>query len=582
MIGLKFSILWAMTNEHQYIWFLDNYQTFLKHPEAMIRTWAAQRIQTQYPHLAAESLTGLLTDPDSSLQIMAAQAIGQSGDPRYEPTLLAAWTESKGSAKSWMTATLGKLQSPTLLPHLLTELAAIPANYSVDERRNWAVVSMIDAVGHYPDQAAQSALWQFVERYQSDDRLTCTAFQGLLRFANPDTLPRLVQCYSQLNPRALNAWEHTVIALADVFEIPPLIQDMIRVITDSLDDMILLLDEWLDQEVIYSETFELALDEAIVNRTYSRLLPHILVELERVITERNDDLSAWLAAWHSGKRPTGYRWRTLYGHQLITALVEQPPLDPKQLRDVVALAVTVLGLILTDQDDEALLETAPNELIRQVMLLDIMESPRIRIGAVVIDQIVALGPGMVSHLINILKGNHFWAITRTLETLRKIAWAQPGTADKAVLDILELMDADQTDEVMEAAGDTLVAIGPAAVALAIDRLGQIDFAYDIYVCAAVSNIPTQASVVWFLEYLIRQGSIEEYEVEALVDLGHTAAISYLTEHYEWADDPMLCTALYKLSLLNNYTGPELAKWRTTALEDEAAFKRTLAEMESKG
>ncbi len=570
-----------MTYKHRPIWFLNDYQFFLKHPEAMIRTWAAYRIKEQYPHLAAESLVGLLTDPNTHLQITAAQAIEQSGDRHYEPALLAAWKESEGSAKSWFTFILGQLRSPTLLPQLVADLEAIPAHHSPAETQNWAMVSLVDALGHYPDQVARSALWHFVKRYQDDDRLTYTAFQGLLRFADPDTLSHLVQRYGQLKPHAADAWEHTAIALAEVVEGGPLLRDLINIMADSLDNMILLLDEWLDQEVPYSETFEMALDEVVASGSYIGLLPHILVELERVIAERNDDLPTWMAAWDSEKRLAGYRWRTLYAHFMLTTLVDHSPTNPKQYQDMVALGMTLLGLVLTDQDDEAMLRAAPNEMIRQAILLDILESPRMYIMSDVVDQIVALGPGIVPFMIDILESNHFWAVSRALNVLKRIAQAHPGEVDVAVPAILGLMDNLQADEVMEAAGDILVAIGPGAIAPAAERLGLVDFVYDIYVCAALGNIPTKASVEGLLDYLSVKQSIAEYEVEALTALGHPAAITYLKEHYEWVDDPLLCTALYQLALLNNYTGPELAEWRTTALEHEAEMERRLAEMKTK-
>jgi HEAT repeat protein len=569
-----------MIHKHQFIWFLEDYQSFLKHPEPMIRQWAARCIEEQYSHLAAESFVNLLTDPDPHLQITAARAIGNSGDPSYEPALLAVWPESEGSVRSWFTATLGRLRSPTLLPQLVADLDVAPAHHPSDETQSWSVSSIVDALGRYPDEVARSALWRFVERYRKDDRLTYTAFRGLLRFADPDTLPRLVQYYGQLKPYAANAWEHAAIALAEVVEVGSVLRDLIKIMSDSPDDMILLLDEWLGQVVPYSETFEAAIDEAVAG-TYAGLLPHILTELERVVAERNDDLPTWLEVWRSGERPGGYRWRMLYAYHLITTLVEHPPADSKQYQDMVALGMTLLGQTLTDQDDEAMLQTAPNELIRQVILFDILESPRMHILPDVVEQVVALGPGAVPHLINILEGHHFWALSRALQTLTRIAQAHPGAADAAVPTILDLMDSRQADEVMEAAGDALVAIGPGVIAPAAEKLGWVDSVYDIYVCAALSNIPTRASAEAMLDHLAAKQTIAEYEAEALAALGHPVAIPYLRDHYEWSDDPLLCTVLYKLALLNNYAGSELAEWRAVALEYEAEAERRLAEMKTK-
>jgi hypothetical protein len=82
----------------------------------MIRDWAAERIEAQYPDQAAENLASLVNDSDPHLQITAAKAIGESSDPRYEPVLLAAYPETEGYVRNWFMTTLGKLGSRTLLP----------------------------------------------------------------------------------------------------------------------------------------------------------------------------------------------------------------------------------------------------------------------------------------------------------------------------------------------------------------------------------------------------------------------------------------------------------------------------------
>ena len=116
-----------MIDKHQLIWSLEDYQRFLGHPDPIARDWAARRIEQQHPQQAAESFVSLLADPDPDLQITAAKAIGESGDLRYEPALLAAYPESEGYVRNWLMTTLGKLRSPTLLPQLVAELETAPS-----------------------------------------------------------------------------------------------------------------------------------------------------------------------------------------------------------------------------------------------------------------------------------------------------------------------------------------------------------------------------------------------------------------------------------------------------------------------
>lgn len=558
-----------MTPKYQPIWTLGDYQRFLQHTDPLVRHWAADRIEEQYPQQAAASFAGLLTDPDTHLQITAARAIGDSGDPRYEPALLAVWPVSQGFVRNWFTTTLGQFRSPSLLPHLLADVAAAPA-HCPPESQMLALRSVLESLGYYPDEAARSALWQFVERYREDDRLTYTVFQGLLRWADPATLPHLVQRYGHLKQRE-EAWWHAVLALAEVAGLDRLTQELIGMIPGDPDEAFILLDDWLQQDTVYSEGFEDAVDEA-ASRAYAGLLPHILAELERLATERGDNLPAWLEEWQTRGRPTGYRWRMLYAHQFVAALVEYPPSQPKQYQAAVALSLAMLAQAFTDQDDEAMLQAAPNELIRQAALLNILGSPRMNGLRDVVNQVVALGPGVVPHLLEILTGNHFWALPRTLEALTRLARAHPGAADTVVSAILDLMDEEQSDYVLEPAGEALVAIGSAVIAPAAARLGQADYVYDIYISCALGNIPTAASADALLGYIDKKRLLEEYEAEALADLGHPAAIPFLKDYYQ-PGDPLLGTVLYTLALLNDYTGPELAEWRAIALDYYADLNR---------
>jgi HEAT repeat protein len=559
-----------MTDKYQLIWTLDDYQRFLRHPDPIARGWAVDRIEQQYPRQAAESFVGLLTDPDSHLQIMAARAIGESGDLRYEPALLAALPKSDGAVRNWLMTTLSQLHSPTRLPKLVAELEAAPAQCPPEEQDMPVLRSIVEALGYYPDEAARSALWRFFERYLDDDRITYTAFKGLLNFVGPDTILRLVQRYRQLNPRDDADWQHAVIALAQVVGLDRLTQELIRAMPEGPDEVLWQLDDWLQQDISYSESFEDAFYEA-AEESYANVLPHILTGLEQVAAERGDDLPAWLEEWRAGEQPGGYRWRMLYAHQVIAALAEHPPSGEKQYQEMAALSLALWGQALTDQNDEAMLQAAPDEPARQKDLLDILGSIRQNVMPGVLGQVAALGPDVVPDLIHILEDDHFWALPRALEALVRIARVYPGAADAAIPAILDLIDEDESDYVLEPAGEALVAIGPSIIEPAAARLGQ-DFTYDIYVCYALGEIPTHASAEALLNYIGEKQLLEEYEAESLADLGHPDAIPFLREYYE-PGDPLLGTVLYKLALLNDYTGPEMVEWWGVAFSYYADFIR---------
>jgi hypothetical protein len=110
----------------------------------------------------------------------------------------------------------------------------------------------------------------------------------------------------------------------------------------------------------------------------------------------------------------------------------------------------------------------------------------------------------------------------------------------------------------------LKAIGSAAIIPAAMRLGRVDYVYDIYVTNLLAGIPTSASVQALLSYLTTKRTLEDFEADALADLGHSAALAFLRDRYDWTENIGLCIALYKLAALNGYDGPEFETWQAAA------------------
>lgn len=128
--------------------------------------------------------------------------------------------------------------------------------------------------------------------------------------------------------------------------------------------------------------------------------------------------------------------------------------------------------MVTDENDEAVLQAAADEAARRGVLLDILNSPRQNVLPDIVEQVAALGPAVVPDLNEVLEDGPFWALPRTLETLAKIARAHPGAAGAVAPAVLDLIYEDQSDYVLEPAREALVVIGPAAVAPAAERLGH--------------------------------------------------------------------------------------------------------------
>lgn len=560
-----------MIHRPQQGWTLTDYQSFLQHPDPIIRGWAVDRIEDQYPQQAAESFVSLLTDSDSHLQISAARTVGERGDALFEPALLAAWPGQSPLVHNWLTLALGQLRSAAILPDLIALVEAVGDQPLVagDELGWLPAHSAAAALGYYPDEPARAALWALLERYPVEDRLTYAVIEGLLRFARPPELARLVRRWGRLTP-AESSWWRASRALAGAAKLAGLASQLLDPLPLAIDTVLEFLDFWFLQEVPLSDPFLDTLAES-AGDGYAGLLPELQLELARVAAGRGDDVAGWVAVWSAGTRPTGYRWRMAYASELLAALAENPPSDPEMALPAVALGLALVAQAAVDQDDEAALRAAPNELFRQATLLSILSSPRPNVLPDIVDQTAALGPGVVPHLVEILEAGNIWAWLRALPALAHIARAEPGAADAAVPAILDLIHLEQGDELLEAASAALRAIGPGAIEAIAERLGQ-DYVYDIYAGSVLLEISDPAAVEAYLDYVSDQATLDEFGVEGLGQTGQLAALVYLRDHFEWRGDPLLCTALYKLAVVTGYGGrAELAHWRRIARKAYRAF-----------
>lgn len=472
--------------------------------------------------------------------------------------------------RNWLALVLGQLRSAAVLSELIARLETVGDQPLVaDLTLGWLPAhSVAGALGYYPDEPARAALWA---RYPIEDRLTYTVVEGLLRFARPADLPRLVQDWSRLAPAESSTWR-TSKALAEVvgLELPAL--EVHNLLPVGAEAVLEFLDFWFPQDVPLSDY---CLDALAHSETeaYAGLLPHLRLELVRVVTERGDDLAGWVADWSTGARPAGYHWRMAYARELLAALAETRFSAPEIYQAAVALGLALVAQAAGYQDDEAALQAAPNELLRQATLLSILSSPRPNVLPGIVEQTTALGPGVVPHLIEILESENSWAWLRALPASVHIAQAQPGAADAAVPVILDFIHIDENDDLLlELAAKALTAIGPGAVEAIAERLGQ-GYVYDIYAGSALLDIPGEAAIEAYLDYLRDKGEVDQFDVERLGETGQLAALVYLRDHFNWRREPLLCTALYKLAVVTGYSGPELVHWRRIAWKDYRAHLR---------
>ncbi len=562
----------------QLLWTLDDYARFLQHPDILVRFWAFRHLEDQYPSAAPRLVATLLDDPDSLLQFNAIKALGELGGAENERKLLALWPQVQDNNRYWVMLSLSRMHSAAFLPLLLEEVGQIDLRRP--QQGFWPIeFSALQALGEYADPQARALLWQLAEQYQHDDSFMHYVYAALVQQADAATLPRLVRRLFAIKPQNAQSASPAATALVDAVGLERLFADLAQ--QPDPGELFMVIEGWSDIEV----SIPMELREAIgeYNRTAKhkdddRLMRLSLAAFEQTSGHRGDDLAAWLAEWQAGARPVGYRMRSLGSWQMLKTLhelgIRQLPHHRKiELRN---FGLVLLGQYLIDQDDEQQLANATDEMLRRQTLLGILAAPRENVLANIEQQVAALGPTVVPELSELIEGENFWPQLRALETLTKIAQAEPGAADAAIPAILDLLVADEGDIMNEACSVALRTIGPAAVEPLAALLSTDSDAFEIYATGALSEIPVQAAVDALEKYLASKPNIEEWDCENLASLGQLQSLAFLRK-YDEGDDPVLASYCYTIGLLHDLKGPEMERWRKLVEADRAEAEQRQAQ-----
>jgi len=142
--------------------------------------------------------------------------------------------------------------------------------------------------------------------------------------------------------------------------------------------------------------------------------------------------------------------------------------------------------------------------------------------------------------------------------------------------LVETVDDKQGDFVLEACETALVAIGPAAVGALAEAMRDDDISRQIYLTGALAQIPTERAARELIDWIESSAGAEEYQIEALKDIGHPAAIDLLCEWWEPGDYP-LSEALLVLCEVNGIHAPELPEWRDDVAAQDEEIEQALSE-----
>lgn len=548
----------------QLLWTWEEIVGWIDHPDAPVRRWAQRRLIERFPQRAGEVMVELVDDPYFAVAMFAADSLAKTGQgERYGPRLLQRLPRLREENFEYTALALVQLEQREVLPLLLERLermAADPRSFGPGQ-----ALRLLEALGHLGGEEARRALWQHHERFDRDGLGRPYGLTALLRAALPGDVLRLVRHYRTVEADADRYLE----AFALEAGVERLARELVRVIARDLARAIVWIEWWLLADLPWDESTQEQIQEALHQQ--ENAFPTFLEIARRIVRHRGNDVDAWRADWEAGRRPSGYRQRTLIALLLLEALAEGKPRAGKLRDREYALGLALLARLSLDRDDEAFLQAAEDE---TAALLDILGDNRRHVLPDIIERVVERGPEIAPQVIELLDpeaGN--WSGIRIAQAIAQLARRYPGCCDAAVPVLIESIYDDQGDYMLEACSEALSAIGPPAVASIAQHIREDDTARQIYLTGVLAEIPTRRSERVLLDWIEDEQFLDEMHTMALESIGSQRAIELLYE--VWQDDPDFPGLAENLLVLCQLHGVEMAEmwlWRRQVREIEEKMR----------
>jgi hypothetical protein len=558
-------------NMEQLLWSFEDVKRFANHPDVPLRSWALDRLIKLFPDQAGDVLVTMLDDKGHFLASRALDFLAETGNPeKYGPILLDHLQRADGEHFGRLAMTLARLGYRPALPVILAYVNQGDKHAGFGEY--WSVTH---ALGEFGGDEVRQTLWTLLEQAGSSADAVRPLIEALLRAAQPEDIPLLVQHYRTLPFD--DGWHSPLSAFAASVEAARLVEELGYELKNGLEAMLKRAEWWLGAPVSLSEICLDGLEKAFDN-DYLDVAEVLLREAQRLVEERGDDVAGWQAAWTTGDRPVGYRQRALYTLLILEGLAEQSPTDLTQRRRESTLGLGLLTQLSVESDDQTRLETAAD---KTEALLAILDQPREHVLPDIVEQVVALGPKIVPRLIGLLNPEDFdWAAVRIARAIEHMARLHPGSCDAAIAKLIACIHEEQGDYMREAASAALEAIGPAAVKLINKHLRHTrDMSREIYLTGVLGEIPTESATQVLLDKIEAGKPVEEMELSTLADIGSASAIEPLYQMWK-PGDHLLAEYLLILCELNGVQKPELPEWRRLAeAQDERLSKAISGEVD---
>ncbi len=550
----------------QLLWKLDDALRFIHHPDHPVRSWALELMINRFPERAGDAVVDMLDDDNTYIVMRATDFLGDTGDrQRCGPALLEHLKQCTDERSGYYAEALGKLGYRQALPLIIDCLRPHPLQLKHSEFIRHAA-----ALGALGGDEARQALWSILDALPVDAHALHHVADALLEAGLPDDVDRLVQRYRDWLPAPYR--NRMLAAFASACNVDRLYDEMKAEARHGFNAMGRRAAEWLGQlPRLSGESLDLL--ETAFRQESSAVFDILSAEAQRLVDARGDDVAGWRAAWQRGESPPGYRRQALMTLTLLHAFAARPASRARVRKDENVMGFAMLCQLSVDRDDLAQLE----EDDQAETLLAILSDDRQYVLPDIVERVAALGPSIAPRLIEMIDPDSWsWGMIRIIETIAQLARQFPGSCDEAVPLLVETVDDKQGDFLLEACETALVAIGPAAVGALAEAIRDDDISRQIYLSGALAHIPTERAARELIDWIESSAGAEEYQIEALKDIGHPAAIDLL---YEWWEpgDYLLSEALLVLCEVNGIHAPELPEWRDDVAEQDEEIEQALSE-----
>ena len=555
---------------NEILWSFDRLCSLLGHEDVPVRQWAVERLTKLFPDKSQERLVALLDDPDqlvfsSILGFLESNGKGTGVGQALTEQLRRADCKQFGRIAHTLAAIGHTDGLPVVLEHLEGHNSS-RKTMPFDE-----LAGLIPALGIWGGDAARKWLWVMVEGLPKDSLTLPGIIAALLTGGMPEDASGLAALCRSLASAADASGLLSGFAMA--VGASRLMNEVERGLDTNLEDALENARLWLGEPPALSAGCLAELNASMENDCVGAM-DVMWRESIRLVSDRGEDSSAWVADWLGGNRPTGYRQRVVITQFTLAAFAANESRDPERRMQETALGLALLCQLSVDRDDEAAYESADD---KAAVLLDILSSDREIVLDDVVEKAAALGPDLVPALIERFDPDgDGWGYMRIARAIERIARRYPGSCDAAIPVLIEAVNDRQGDFMLEDCHDALGAIGPAAVEGIAAHLLDDDIARKIYFCSALGSIPTETSARAILDVLDQGEPFDEMHASALLDIGSASGIDVIQEAWQATDMEYLAECLLVLHEINGIEHPDIPKWRQVTTEHEERFARRAA------